>query len=489
MWKVSSKKIWDRPLNSGLYLFILLVFFTGCNKREPLRISFTGDVILDRGVSDETTIYGDSIINNSVKKILNGDFNVINLETVLTKEVISTKRGYSFSYNPLISNNLKLANVTHASVANNHSFDFGHPGYQNTISSLTNSDIVALGSNCEPVFLAKANQSVGILAVSLVSDNNHLCIKDRDQLLEFVEAFNNKHTDIPLIIYLHWGLEYQRKPEAWQIGLAHTLIDNGVDAIIGHHPHVFQNIEYYRGKPIVYSLGNFIADAYLPNTTKGAVAMLTFESNDPILSIQPIGLESYLPSLMNKYEQVKFLLDNLKYSNNMCYYLSGNQWIIKDIEHINFKENTSEWLFHVENEYQISIKRLSNGSHKMTLFRKEIPQKSMAIHGELSEIQIADVTNDKSPELLLGVTKKVNFDRSEKKRLNVYKIKEGGIKVIWLGTHLLYDLYSFQVIETDRINYLHTVEKDSINQLYKATYQWDEFGFALETIKNYNEKN
>lgn len=65
-----------------------------------------------------------------------------------------------------------------------------------------------------------------------------------------------------IIVSLHWGLEYEAPPHPHQIETAHRLIDNGVDLIIGHHPHVIQGIEKYRGKYIFYSLGNFLFDQY-----------------------------------------------------------------------------------------------------------------------------------------------------------------------------------------------------------------------------------
>jgi hypothetical protein len=464
-------------------LFISLLVLACKKEPEPLTITFTGDIILDRGVADELNIYGDSIIERSLKPLLRSDFNVINLETVLTNETHSVKNGLTFCYDPSIAKNLYSGNVTHASVANNHSNDYGSLGLTSTLSALDKHSIAALGSSCEPTLISKGSQYVAIMAASFTTNNEHLCISNVNELLVMVKEFEAQHPDIPLILYLHWGLEYQQVPEKWQSQLAHDFIDSGADVIIGHHPHVFQSIEYYSEKPIVYSLGNFVTDAYLPNTTQGVIATLTFTDQALKLSIAPVDISSYLPAKMSDERALKFLLDNLKYSKEMCLYKSNNQWLTKDIADVDFSEKASAWLFHYENEYQVIIKPMTSGGHKLTLFKNGVALKSLALNGKLSEISIGDINNDNEPEILLGIAKKVNFDPRERKRLNIFKVENDGIQVVWLGTHLLHDLQSFRISRNKNVNYLYTIERDSLNNTKKGIYEWDEFGFALKTIE------
>ncbi len=467
-----------------IYSLFSLLLCLGCSEtKEPLTITFTGDVILDRGVSDELRIYGDSIIEESLSPFLYSDFNVINLETVLTNESHPTKSGYVFRYDPSIAKNLNLGNVTHASVANNHSYDYDSVGFVNTLSALDSNSIATLGSTCEPTLLSKDDQSVAIIAASFISNNDHLCGNDAYTLMAMIKEFEAKHPEIPLILYLHWGLEYQLAPVESQTLLAHVFIDHGADMIIAHHPHVFQGVEYYSGKPIVYSLGNFVADAYLPNTTQGIIAKVTMMEQTPQLSFIPVDLSSYLPVKMSPVNQEKYLLKNLKYNKQMCYYKFNNQWFIKRMEEVNFSEKATAWLFHYENEYQIVIKPLTAGGHKLTLFKNGLAQKSLSLNGELSEMTIGDINNDDEQEILLGITKKVNFDQRNRKRLNIFKVENGGIQVVWLGTHFLHNLQSFSIAQEENVNYLQTLEKDTLNNVKKGIYEWDEFGFALKTIE------
>ncbi|MEP1781627.1 CapA family protein [Reichenbachiella sp.] len=465
----------------SIYLIGLSLLFA-CSQPGQLRINFTGDVILDRGVADQLAIYGDSMVSNTMKPFLDGDFNLINLETVLTtKAYDSLKRGYRFKQDPKIATDLLAGGVTHASVANNHSFDFDSLGFLATISTLNANGISAIGNGCDPIIVSKRTQEIGILAVSLTSNNSHLCLKSAERVLDRVDEFKADHNEIPLIIYIHWGLEYQQKPEKWQVDLAHRFIDHGVDAVIGHHPHVFQNIDYYKGKPIVYSLGNFLADAYLPNTTQGVMASIECKNSILSLSLTPVDLSSYFPARMNMTKQIQLMLHNLKFSNKVCFYNTGSGWNVQQIEDTNFEEKDAMWLFHVDNQYGIMLSTLSNGLHRLTLMKDGVSQKSMMIHGKLSEIEIADITNDGNQEILLGITKKVNFDPVDKKRLNVFRIEDDGIQTVWLGTKFLRDLRSFSVFMKDQINYLQTSEADSTGRSFGVTYIWDEFGFALSS--------
>jgi hypothetical protein len=186
---------------------------------------------------------------------------------------------------------------------------------------------------------------------------------------------------------------------------------------------------------------------------------------------------------MSFLEEITFLSENLKFNPTMCYYRDQNGWHIKGINEVSFNEKASDWLFHLQNEDHLWFKKLNSGSHRMSLVTQGEIQKSMAIHGLLSEIEIADITNDKNHEILLGISKKVNFDPVDKKRLNIFRVEDNGIKAVWLGTRFLYDLQTYHVKAKDGINFLTTLEKDSINQTFDATYKWDEFGFALKEIK------
>ena len=111
-----------------------------------------------------------------------------------------------------------------------------------------------------------------------------------------------------MIVFLHWGEEYQLISSSSQRKLAHSLIDAGADLIIGSHPHVVQEIEKYKGKLIFYSLGNFIFDQYFSRETqKGLAVSLELYPSRIIYKLYPYTLFHSQPKLMNEKEREWFL--------------------------------------------------------------------------------------------------------------------------------------------------------------------------------------
>ena len=88
-------------------------------------------------------------------------------------------------------------------------------------------------------------------------------------------------------MYVHWGTEREESPEDYQRSLGHQYIDAGADMVIGSHPHVLQGIEYYNGKPIVNSLGNFVFGSSIPKTMLLEVKILPGKESQPVLRIFP----------------------------------------------------------------------------------------------------------------------------------------------------------------------------------------------------------
>ncbi|MCJ7788674.1 MAG: CapA family protein, partial [Candidatus Atribacteria bacterium] len=112
-----------------------------------------------------------------------------------------------------------------------------------------------------------------------------------------------------LIISLHWGEEYQLTNSLAQQKLAHQIIEAGADLIIGHHPHVVQNIEKYQGKLIFYSLGNFIFDQYFfLETQQGLAVGLEVYPDKLIFRLFPLQINLGQPVLMKQSQSSEFLI-------------------------------------------------------------------------------------------------------------------------------------------------------------------------------------
>lgn len=136
-----------------IIIFISIITLTACNvDKSGMSIIFTGDVILDRGVNDEIRLHGDSILVNAIKKTGKSDFLVINYEGTFTKSDIAQNDLYNFKTGENGALLLKQSGVTHVSIANNHIYDFGRIGFENTLDALAKNQLVALGE-----FLANLN--------------------------------------------------------------------------------------------------------------------------------------------------------------------------------------------------------------------------------------------------------------------------------------------------------------------------------------------
>lgn len=165
-------------------------------------------------------------------------------------------------------------------LANNHALDYGSEALSDTIRVLDEAGILHAGAG-ENLDEAKALKTIeaggktfGFLAASRVFPKGYwaagpdhpgmLTAYDSTVLLEEIQKA--KESCDFLTVYVHWGIERRTEPESYQRTLGQQYIDAGADLVIGSHPHVLQGIEYYKGKPIVYSLGNFIFGSSIPKT-------------------------------------------------------------------------------------------------------------------------------------------------------------------------------------------------------------------------------
>lgn len=166
------------------------------------------------------------------------------------------------------------------SLANNHTLDYGEEALIDTCTTLEGAGIpyVGAGVNMDRArqleTLEVRGRTVGFLAASRVFPDTTWIANSKKPgmvsgydpkiLLEQVE--NAGELCDYLVVYVHWGIERDEMPQEYQRNLGKSLIDAGADIVIGSHPHVLQGIEYYNGKPIIYSLGNFIFGSSIPKT-------------------------------------------------------------------------------------------------------------------------------------------------------------------------------------------------------------------------------
>ncbi|MEN7549557.1 CapA family protein [Rapidithrix thailandica] len=469
-------------MKRNIVVFISVIFLMSCQK-DPTEMSlvFTGDVILDRGVDDEIRLHGDSLLVNALKKVGKKDYLIVNYEGTFTTLDSGQNPKFNFKTDAEKASLLYQGGVTHAAIANNHVYDYGKEGFEHTLAALHKNDLIPLGETCIPNVLEKDGYKCAILSASLTSNNASLCISNVAKLKESVLAFERENTGVPLVLYLHWGLELQPTPEPWQRELAKELINMGVDAIIGHHPHVVQSVEFIRDKPVFYSIGNYIADAYLPHTDRAFTVELIVKDTIEQVKVRPIRIERYFPNNISEKEQIAHIQKSLSFSTGICALRQPDGWWLKPTRQVNFKEATQLWVFAAKSRTAM-IKKLKAGPHVLAFYTSKDTSNMMRLHGTLSELQISDINNDGDTDILLGISKKVNFDPVVKKRINVFTYQNHTLKPLWLGTKFIHDVETFDVQNVEGFNFLTTVEVDPDGKRHQRVYEWNDFGFALTTL-------
>lgn len=271
------------------------------------RVLFTGDVMLARGVEWAMNDYGSNYPYAHIAEMfLEHDEVVVNFEASIPKTHTPTPAfKFAFSVDPTHLAALSDAGVTHASLANNHSFDFRKVGYSNTISVLEENGIIAFGKPyslaTSSVTVIEGDTDIALIGVDLTQSS--YTRNDLSGLFAHAEANSGLQ-----VVVVHWGTEYDMHHSASQEKYAKLFVELGADLVVGHHPHVVQDIERVNGVPVFYSLGNLIFDQYFSDEVQEGL-MLSWDVTDSNLELIPvtsIGSRNQ-PRVMPEQEKKIFL--------------------------------------------------------------------------------------------------------------------------------------------------------------------------------------
>lgn len=179
------------------------------------------------------------------------DLTIANMEGTLTESNERAVKQFAFRGKPEYTSVLNAGSIEAMNLANNHSKDYGETGYEDTIRYLEEAGIVTFGYD-RTAIMKIHGISVGLVGIYELAEG----MGKMDQVKELTEQIRQQGAQL-VIVSFHWGTEKANNPDDTQKALAHAAIDSGADLVLGHHPHVLQGIETYKGKKIVYSLGNF----------------------------------------------------------------------------------------------------------------------------------------------------------------------------------------------------------------------------------------
>lgn len=288
---------------------------------EP-EILLGGDVCLQDFIVEKYDAYGIEgiLTQNLIYLMKNADITMVNQEFAFSDRGEAQDKQYTYRMSPDKVKIFQELGIDIVTLANNHALDYGREALDDTFLTLENADICYVGAG-ENLNRAKKmevievqGKKIGFLGASRVipvaewnageSISGMLTTYSPDILLNEIQK-GKKDCDF-LIVYVHWGEERENMPEDYQRTMAKQYIDAGADAVIGSHPHVMQGVEYYKEKPILYSLGNYI---FSTRTRQCSLAKLKLRENGKItVQLFPFESSSFPIRLMNEQEKKEFFL-------------------------------------------------------------------------------------------------------------------------------------------------------------------------------------
>lgn len=287
---------------------------------KDVTMFFTGDVMIQRC----TDIYDAQGINGIISEYIEQEMVSADM-TMINNEFPFSNRGsqhpdkqFTFRVDPKYVSMLQDMGVDVASLANNHALDFGTEALLDSFTTLEEAGIPYVGAGEtkeraeEAIFIEAGDRTIGVLSASRVipvvewnietRQPGLFCTYDSTRLVQRIKEVEQQCDYV--VVFVHWGIERKALPEEYQHNLAKQYIDAGADLVIGNHAHVPQGIEYYKGVPIVYCMGNFIFNPDMVDTY--ALKAVWDAEGNTSLQVIPVDTENYYTSELEGEEAQAF---------------------------------------------------------------------------------------------------------------------------------------------------------------------------------------
>lgn len=289
-------------------------------KGEPIKIKTAGilnfgDLMLDRNVKKQLDKNGPDypfkkLAGEEGRFFMGMDAIEANLEGSFADKRRATTKSIAFRFDPKMIETLKKYNFNLFNLANNHSFDMSFDGFRETQANLKKAGISYYGQQYKINDENLLVKQIGDFKFGLIGLDDTINKVDTLKVKDLIKKAKEQGAEI-IMVNVHWGDEYKEVSNARQRQLGHALVDMGVDAIIGHHPHVVEEMEVYKNHPIFFSLGNFVFDQYFSVPTQQELSVgfiFKEENNQKSVSIYTFPLESVQSQIqqMNYYKSIKY---------------------------------------------------------------------------------------------------------------------------------------------------------------------------------------
>ncbi|MDP3964491.1 MAG: CapA family protein [bacterium] len=280
------------------------------NRPAAASLIAVGDIMLGRNVESLMQKKGTNYPFAAMNEVLtSADLAIANLEgPVVSNHQQTPDDSLSFSFPSESGDVLHENGLSFLTVANNHMLNHGLAGLVETRTLLEKSGVAPFGDPLSNSIEYVLKKNIDGLEFVLVGWNATQSAFSESASLETLDEISRESPDAFVVITVHWGLEYSPRSNARQQQLARDWIDHGANLVIGHHPHVTQEIEVYDGSLIVYSLGNFIFDQYFfPEAEIGLALLASFSDTGVVYTLLPFQSRNSQPSLMNSPDRDQWL--------------------------------------------------------------------------------------------------------------------------------------------------------------------------------------
>ncbi len=262
-------------------------------------VAAVGDIILSRGVQDAmlNADSPDPVFTDTIPILKNNDFTIGNLEGAVTARTENAQKTYTFKFKKAALPYLKEVGFDYFMLTNNHCYDYGEPGFKDTLAAVAAAGFATSGAGLDKdaamqFYRTTLNgHAVSVLSfgaypversgfngktMAAATEERAGILWESDEVLEMIRE--EKKTGALIIVNIHGGSEYVTKPTKSQRTLYEKVCDAGADVIFGSHPHVLQPIEWYGESLIVWSLGNFVFPGMeeMPGATDTMIVRLGF---------------------------------------------------------------------------------------------------------------------------------------------------------------------------------------------------------------------
>lgn len=271
---------------------------------EEITIAAVGDLMLGGRAEPYLNEFGpDYPFAKVMPSLSRADIVIGNLESAISVRgrAVDNKK-FTLRAGPIAGRALKQAGIRVVTLANNHSMDFGPLALQDTQDALNENGILYSGAGMDldaartPAKVKIKGKTLAFLSYSLTFPLEFYASEGKPGTApgydDFVKADIEKvrpSADL-VIVSFHWGAELLTAAKDYQIELGHHAIDWGADLVLGHHPHVLQEVEVYKGRVIAYSLGNFVFGSESNRTNSSIILLLTFQGNT-LLRVEAVPLD------------------------------------------------------------------------------------------------------------------------------------------------------------------------------------------------------